>query len=271
MYDVMPMVHPLSITASYAFFPLTEAELKTLQSELKTFGSTQGMKGLVLLAPEGINSTVCGTADVIAEWKEHLRGLKSDIVFKDSSAPREVFKKWSVKIKPELITFKQKNAAPSGRHRHLTPREWKHMLEREDVVVIDTRNTYESNIGKFKNALTPAIDNFQEFPAAMKAASIPKDKTVMMYCTGGIRCEKAIFSMEEQGYQNVYQLEGGILAYLEQFPEDAFEGECFVFDERVAVDQNLQPSSTYKLCSECGDPATSSTCTRCASITHSSR
>ena len=265
------MPHPLSITASYAFFPLTEAELKTLRDELKNFGAARGMKGLVLLAPEGINSTVCGDAPAIAEWKEHLRRLKSDIVFKDSSAPREVFKKWAVKIKAELITFKQQGVAPTGHHKHLTPGEWKQMLEREDVVVIDTRNTYESNIGKFKNALTPAIDNFQEFPAAVRAASIPKDKTVMMYCTGGIRCEKAIFSMEAQGYQNVYQLEGGILAYLEQFPEDAFEGECFVFDERVAVDQQLQPSSTYKLCSECGDPTMSQTCTRCASITHSSR
>jgi UPF0176 protein len=245
---------PVRITASYAFFALTAEELEALHAELIVFGTAREMKGLVLLAPEGINSTVCGTDSAITEWKERMRALHADIMFKDSTAPHAVFGKWSVKIKPELITFKQEGVKPAGKHKHLAPSEWKRMMARDDVVILDTRNTYETAIGKFRGAVDPRIRHFSEFPEAVHAAAIPKDKTVLMYCTGGIRCEKAVLSLEQQGYENVYQLEGGILAYLEHFPNDAFEGECFVFDERVAVDQHLQPSATYCLCSDCGDP-----------------
>ncbi|NOS67767.1 MAG: hypothetical protein HOO67_05390 [Candidatus Peribacteraceae bacterium] len=254
----------LAITSSYAFLPFTEEQLVTLQKELKALGTERGMNGLVLLAPEGINSTVCGTPETIADWKEGLRMLKSDILFKDSFAEQPIFRRWSVKIKPELITFKQPGIAPAGKHKHLSPQEWKQMMEREDVVVVDARNGYEVGLGKFRSAVDPQLKHFQDFPEAIKSASIPKEKTVMLYCTGGIRCEKAVPAMEAQGYSNVYQLEGGILAYLEQYPDDAFEGECFVFDHRVAVDQHLQPSKTYHLCSECGDPARSVVCGGCA-------
>lgn len=251
----------LAITSSYAFLPFSQQQLITLQQELKPLGNERGMNGLVLLAPEGINSTVCGTPEVIADWKEGMRALKSDILFKDSTAEQPIFRRWSVKIKSELITFKQPGIVPGGRH--LTPQEWKQMMERDDVVLVDARNGFEVGLGKFRNALDPQLKHFQDFPVAIQAAAIPKDKTVMLYCTGGIRCEKALPAMEAQGYTNVYQLEGGILAYLEQFPHDAFEGECFVFDHRVAVDQHLQPSKTYHLCSECGDPVASVTCERC--------
>src|SRR3989344_7312793 len=258
------MMHKVSITASYAFFPFTESALPSLQSELTLFGAEHDMKGLVLLAPEGINSTVCGTAEAIAEWKKKMRELKSDILFKDSSAEQAVFRRFSVKIKPELITFKQQISTPTGKHKHLKPQAWKQMMEREDVVLIDTRNDYETAIGTFRNAIVPGIQHFQDFPEAVRAAALPKDKTVMLYCTGGIRCEKAVLSMEEQGYTSVYQLEGGILAYIEQYPDDAFEGECFVFDHRVAVDQQLRPSVVYQLCTECGDPTTSVMCVGCS-------
>lgn len=253
----------VSITASYAFFPLTEAEITALRDELKSFGLEHAMKGLVLVAPEGINSTVCGSPEAIAEWKKRIRALKSDILFKDSSAEAMVFRRWSVKIKPELITLKQQGIKPKGKHNHLTPKAWKQMMERDDVVVIDTRNNYETALGKFRNAVVPSTKHFQDFPEAVREVDIPKEKTVMLYCTGGIRCEKAVLSMEEQGYTNVYQLEGGILAYLEQYPHDAFEGECFVFDHRVAVDQQLRPSEIYQLCEECGDPTASVICAGC--------
>jgi UPF0176 protein len=255
---------PLSITASYAFFPLSAEELSSLQQILKDFGDARGMKGLVLVAPEGINSTVCGSPEAILEWKEKMRSLKSDILFKDSGADRMPFRRWSVKIKPELITYKQAGIAPKGHHHHLSPQAWNTMMERDDVVLVDTRNTFESEMGKFRGAVTPSIKHFQDFPEAVKSANIPKDKTVMLYCTGGIRCEKAVLSMEQQGYENVYQLEGGILAYMEEFPNDAFEGECFVFDHRVAVDQQLRPSTTYRLCLECGEPVKGAACRNCA-------
>lgn len=267
-YTLSTMVYTdtaaIIITASYAFFPLAQEEITALQQELKMFGSDRGMKGLVLIAPEGINSTVCGTADAIAEWKERMRALKCDIVFKDSHADRLVFRRWSVKMKPELITLKQPGIAPVGKHHHLTPQEWKRMMERDDVIIIDTRNGFEVALGKFRHAMDPKIKCFQDFPNAIKAASIPKEKTVMLYCTGGIRCEKAVLTMEAQGYTNVYQLEGGILAYMREYPYDAFEGECFVFDHRVALDQELRPSTTYHLCEKCGDPATMTACENCA-------
>lgn len=126
------------------------------------------------------------------------------------------------------------------------------MLESEDTVLLDTRNSYETAIGKFRGAVDPGIEAFHEFPGFIQKAGLPKNKTVMMYCTGGIRCEKALLEMEKQGYEHVYQLEGGILAYLEQFPDKNFEGECFVFDHRVAVDQHLRPSTVYGLCPHCG-------------------
>lgn len=252
------------ITASYAFFPLAEGELAALQEELQLFGKTHAMKGLVLLAPEGINSTVCGTAEAIAAWKQRMRALKGNILFKDSRAERAIFQRWSVKVKPELITFKQQGIAPAGKHNHLAPSAWKKMMERDDVVLLDTRNSYETAIGKFRGAVDPRMKNFQELPDAVRAAAIPKHKTVMLYCTGGIRCEKAVLCMEQQGYKNVYQLEGGILAYMEQYPHDAFEGECFVFDERVAVDQELRPSATYQLCAACGNPAMGVACVGCS-------
>jgi len=254
----------LSITSSYTFIPIAGDALPSLREELLTFGRERTMQGLVLLAPEGINSTVCGTAEAIAEWKKRMRRLKNDIHFKDSSAEQAVFRRFSVKIKPELITFKQQISTPTGKHNHLTPQAWKQMMEREDVVLIDTRNDYETAIGTFRNAIVPGIQHFQDFPEAVRAAALPKDKTVMLYCTGGIRCEKAVLSMEEQGYTSVYQLEGGILAYIEQYPHDAFEGECFVFDRRVAVDQQLRPSVVFTFCTKCGDPTASAVCAGCS-------
>ena len=210
------------------------------------------MTGLVLIAEEGLNATVAGSADAIAAWKRHVEGLCGTTAFKDSMSDASVFSRWSVKIKPEIVALKQDDVAPSGPHNHLSPEAFHAMLERDDVVVLDTRNTYETAIGKFRGAVDPGIAAFHEFPAFVQQASIPKEKTVLMYCTGGIRCEKALLEMEKQGFEHVYQLEGGILAYLEKFPNAKFEGECFVFDHRVAVDQHLQPSTTYGLCPHCG-------------------
>jgi UPF0176 protein len=173
-------------------------------------------------------------------------------VFQDSKAGAQVFKRWSVQMRSEIVNLQLPDAKPA-QDTHLTPEEWHAMLQ-EDVMVLDTRNTYETNVGTFKNAVDPKLKNFQEFPEYVRSAGIPKQKKVLMYCTGGIRCEKAIHAMRAQGYEHVYQLEGGILAYLKQFPNAAFEGECFVFDHRVAVDQELKPSARYALCPHCGDP-----------------
>jgi UPF0176 protein len=192
-----------------------------------------------------------------------MRTLHPEIVFKDSHAEKPIYRRWSVKLKPEIVLLKQKGIHPQGKHRHLSPVEWDAMLKQDDVVVLDARNDYEVALGKFSGAIDPKIKKFHQFPAFLKKADLPKEKTVLMYCTGGIRCEKALLAMEAEGFSNVYQLEGGILAYLEKFPHQAFEGECFVFDKRVAVDQNLRPSTVYRLCSGCGDPAREKVCEQC--------
>lgn len=248
------MSTPCSITAFYAFLPFSQEQLRAIQAELKQFGATHNMRGLVLLAPEGINGTVSGSNEVITQWKEHLTERFGKIVFKDSSAEHQVFRRFFVKIKPEIVCIKDEKIQPQGSRKHLSPEEFHRALQEEDVVVLDTRNDYEVAIGKFDGAIDPNIKRFHEFPAYVAQSGIPKDKKVLMYCTGGIRCEKALIAMEQQGYEHVYQLEGGILAYLQKFPEGKFQGECFVFDHRVAVDQHLQPSSVYQLCPHCGDP-----------------
>lgn len=244
----------LSITASYAFVPIETSRLEELRREITAFGAEREMKGLVLLASEGINSTVLGNTQAIAEWKELMAKTFGPMEFKDSEADRQVFRRWSVKIKPEIVGLKDPRVRPQGKHRHLSPEEWHAMLAEEDVVIVDARNSFEYAVGKFRNAIDPGTRAFHEFPAAVAKAAIPKDKKVLMYCTGGIRCEKALIAMEAQGYENIYQLDGGILGYLEKFPEGKFEGECFVFDHRVAVDGTLRPSKVFGLCPHCGDP-----------------
>ncbi len=259
-------MHQVTITAGYAFTHIPAENLPALQGELRAFGNERGMKGLILIATEGVNSTVCGTPEAIAEWKDRLKALAPHMEFKDSTAEGLVFKRWSVKIKPEIVAIKKDSIRAHGKHRHVSPAEWNALLQKGDAVVIDTRNDYEVQIGKFTGAVDPNIKHFSQFPEYVKSAGIPKDKTVMLYCTGGIRCEKAIYAMEEQGYTNVVQLDGGILNYLKEFPHGAFEGECFVFDHRVAVDGHLQPSKTYVLCDGCGNPSTTNVCTTCACI-----
>lgn len=245
---------PLSITACYAFVPLEEEKLQMLREELMIFGKQRSMRGLTLVATEGINATVSGSAEAIAAWKNLLTEKCGAITFKDSAVNKEVFKRWSVKIKPEIVGLRNPGIRPSGKHQHVSPEKWHAMLEQEDVVLLDARNSYECGIGKFPGAIDPGTRAFHEFPASVQKAKLPKDKKILLYCTGGIRCEKALLEMESQGYTDVCQLDGGILAYLEKFPDGKFEGECFVFDHRVAVDRNLQPSRIYDLCPHCGDP-----------------
>lgn len=254
----------IHITAFYTFVPLPEDQLPRLREELLAYGTARDMHGLTLLATEGVNGTVCGSKQAIDEWKVELTNRFGKIVFKNSTAERVVFRRWSVKIKPEIVGLKRTDIRPAGKHRHLTPEEWQEMLTKEDVVLLDARNDYEVAIGTFKNAVNPNIESFQEFPDFAKKSDLPKSKKVLMFCTGGIRCEKALLAMEEQGFEDVYQLEGGILAYLEKFPHKNFEGECFVFDQRTAVNQELKPSEIYCICPHCGQPGdTEITCERC--------
>lgn len=245
------------VTTFYKFFPIDQETLSIYQTSIFEKGDKLGIKGLLLLGTEGVNSTLSGDPEKLEEMKNFLKTTleQPDLFFKDSWAPKNPFKRYKIKIRKEIVTLGTPDLVPEkDKNNHLPPEKWHQMLQQEDVVVIDTRNHYETEIGKFKQAIDPNISDFQEFPEYLEKANIDKDKNIMIYCTGGIRCEKAILDMNRKGYKNVYQLEGGILNYMQHYPEGDFEGECFVFDHRVSVDGNLKPSKTYSLCPHCGNP-----------------
>lgn len=258
------------VAAFYKFALLdTEriAEIRDLLVALAAPGAAQStappedLRGLVLLGSEGINGTIAGSDDRIGQFQRALTALPEfgDIVFKESRAAKNPFRRYKIDLRKELITQRSEveTTALPVKNNHLSPAEWQALLDEspDDVVLVDTRNRYETQLGKFRGAFDPQIDAFSQFTKVAEAGVIPRDKKVLMYCTGGIRCEKAIGDMQRAGYPEVYQLEGGILKYLEEFPNRNFDGECFVFDHRVAVDQDLQPSKQFGLCPHCGNPA----------------
>lgn len=209
---------------------------------LEELATKTNSRGLIIIGPEGFNATICSkTAESFENFKQGVRDYfkTPDLFFKDSSSNISPFRRFKVKIRPEIVTLGDTSLVPyemDGKNHHLTPEEWNHVMKNEDHVIIDTRNWYETKIGTFKGAINPMTDKFTEFPKFLESRNIPKDKKVLIFCTGGIRCEKGILEVQKQGYKNVYQLYGGILNYLQKSPNDQFEGECFVFDHRVAVD-----------------------------------
>lgn len=259
----------IQICAFYTFKPFSAHEVRQLKLELEQMAEVQGVRGLVLLGHEGINFTVSGPPTGIEAFKAWLttRIQLSEPQFKDSFASKHPFHVFRVKVRKEIVTIGRPDLVPAGACNHIAPREWDEKLKSGKAVCIDTRNDYEVEIGKFKNAIDFNIKEFHEFPQRMKDSGISKDSEVLIYCTGGIRCEKAMLELKEQGYKRVYQLDGGILNYLKQFPREEFEGECFVFDYRVAVDQDLGASKQYKLCAHCGQPSTTTVdCSLCHSV-----
>jgi UPF0176 protein len=196
-----------------------------------------GLKGRVLIAMEGINGTLAGPSAAIAEYSNALRRDTrfNDITFKRSAGDAGTFPKLVVKVRKEIVTLNAGELRPD-RHNQLTPSAWKQMLERDpDAVVLDVRNRYESDAGKFEGAVVCDIEHFRELPAYLDRLESLKDKRVMMYCTGGIRCEKASALFRQRGFQHVYQLHGGIVTYQEEFGNEHWLGECFVFDQRMTV------------------------------------
>lgn len=257
------------VAAFYKFLVLENPE--QVQKDLETKADELNVKGLVILGREGFNSTcAASTSESFDAWKQFIRDYFKgpEIFFKDSTSAKPPFRRFKVKIREEIVTTGiPEMMPPEGKNQHLTPEEWNKVLKEEtDYVMIDTRNWYEYKIGTFKGALNPDIEKFTEFPQYIESQGIPKDKKMLIFCTGGIRCEKGILELQKQGYDNVYQLEGGILNYIKEKPNDQFDGECFVFDHRVALDQNLQPSTKYGLCPHCGQPSEIKiTCARCDS------
>lgn len=205
-----------------------------------------GLKGRILIAAEGLNGTLAGPAPAIDRYVEALRADErfSDIEIKLGRGDAETFPKLVVKLRAEIVTLKAGENLPADQHNHLSPAEWKQLIEHDpSVVLLDVRNRYESAAGKFENAVTCEIEHFRELPAYVDQLAHLRERKVLMYCTGGVRCEKASALLRSRGFADVLQLHGGILSYQEQFGNEHWLGECFVFDQRmtVRIDEALSP------------------------------
>lgn len=247
------------IVSFYRFVPLSEQKINEILLRLNAFSEEISLAGLLIIAPEGLNGTLATPKGKIEILTNYLINeiTDGDWRFKFSFAEFSPYKRFSLKLREEIVTSGYPEHFPEEKDSsHLSPKEWHEALKKEkEYFLIDVRNDYEVELGTFKNAINPKTKDFKEFPQFVEESNLPKDKPIYMCCTGGIRCEKAYLEMKERGYEKVYQLDGGILTYLEQYPVGLFEGECFVFDDRVALDKNLYPSQKYALCPHCGDPA----------------
>ncbi|CAM3954490.1 rhodanese-related sulfurtransferase [Shewanella aquimarina] len=247
------------VCALYKFVSLPDFE--ALQQPLLKEMEALGIKGTLLLASEGINGTVAGSQagiDSLLAWLDGQPGL-DNIVHKLSFDDEMPFYRTKVKLKKEIVTMGVEGIDPRKVvGTYVKPKDWNKLISDPEVLLIDTRNDYEVNIGTFKNAVDPKTATFREFPEYVKQNLDPKQhKKVAMFCTGGIRCEKSTAYLKEQGFDEVYHLEGGVLKYLEEVqPEESlWEGECFVFDNRVAVNHQLEKGQ-YDQCNACRLPIT---------------
>ncbi len=247
----MESVLQYKIAAFYKFLDLRGRDLPLLRSDIGKAMRDREVVGTVILADEGVNSTVCGCPGGLDGFVEQLsKLLASKIEAKYSYAETPPFRKIDVKIKPEIVTLKREVDIELGKGTHVPPSEWNEIISDPEVVVLDTRNDYEFKTGTFERAINPGTEKFSELPEYVAANLDPeKHKKIAMFCTGGIRCEKFAPYMRSLGFENVYQLEGGILKYLEEVPtnEQRWSGECYVFDTRVTVDNTLNPGDSSDL------------------------
>ncbi|PIG93376.1 rhodanese-related sulfurtransferase [Gloeocapsopsis sp. IPPAS B-1203] len=245
------------VATFYKFVSLPDAA--EIQEPLLSYCLAHHVKGTILLAPEGINGTIAATRDRIDAVLAFLCADPrfTDLEYKESTADSPPFERMKVRLKKEIVTLGVPEVDPNEQAgTYISPQEWNALISDPEVTVIDTRNDYEVDIGSFKGAQNPQTRSFREFPEYVNQNLDPsKHKKVAMFCTGGIRCEKASSFLLTQGFAEVYHLKGGILKYLEEVPaaESLWEGECFVFDERVAVVHDLE-LGTHDMCRSCGHP-----------------
>lgn len=247
------------VCALYKFVTLDNHE--ALKQPLLNFMLEREIRGTLLLAKEGINGTVAGsrvTIDALLDYL-HQDSRLVPISYKESYTDTPPFMRTRVKLKNEIVTMGVEGIDPKQVvGTYVKPTQWNQLISEPDVLLIDTRNDYEVQVGTFKNAVNPNTESFREFPDYVKSQLDPsKHKKVAMFCTGGIRCEKSTAFLKEQGFDEVYHLEGGILKYLEEVPEQdsLWEGECFVFDDRVTVNHQLEKGD-YDQCHACRLPIT---------------
>jgi len=247
----------LIVTALYHFTRFDDPD--ALRSGLRKICEDGGVRGTLLLAPEGINGTIAGPRAGIDAVLTAIRGLPgcADLEWKESEAAEMPFAKLKVRLKREIVTMHQPQVDPMAAVGHyIEPSRWNELISAEDVAVIDTRNDYEVEIGTFQGAIDPLTKSFGEFPAWWEENKDRfHNKRIAMFCTGGIRCEKSTNYLLGQGVDDVYHLKGGILKYLEDIPqsESLWDGQCFVFDKRVSVGHGLKQGE-YDLCHACRRP-----------------
>ena len=248
----------MKVASFYRFLDLNEP--RVFCDELLEYCNKRGLLGTILVASEGFNGSITGSEEDIASafrWIENKLNLEQPVEARWNDVTEAPFRRMRVRLKKEIVTLGRPDILP---HRktgiHVPASEWNRLIDDPDVLVIDTRNSYECEVGTFPRAIDPETDSFREFPAfAKRLAETSRDRPLAMFCTGGIRCEKATALMLELGFEEVYHLQGGILKYLEETPEaeNRWDGECFVFDTRVAVDRDLAEGG-YVQCHACRRP-----------------
>ena len=250
-----------SVISFYCFTHIKKKYLDDLRNTLLTY-EKEGLTGLIIIAEEGINGTICGGDQIIKNTIQIIKKFlkNQELNEKLSFSKSSVFKKLKIKIKSEIVTMGISNFNPSKSGTYVSALEWNKLLKDKKTLVIDTRNHYEVSLGSFNNSINPKTKNFREFPKWVekyfdKYVNEKQIDNIAMFCTGGIRCEKATSLLTEKGFKNIYHLKGGILKYLEIIPpkDNLYEGECYVFDERVALNNHLKKGS-YTICHACGMP-----------------
>ena len=254
-----PCSQNVVVCALYKFVRLDDYQ--QLQQPLIRLMEANRVRGTLLLATEGINGTVAGSRkgiDRLLDWLQQDERL-SPLEYKESKTDTRPFKRTRVKLKKEIVTMGVEDIDPRRTvGTYVEPEDWDKLITDPEVMLVDTRNDYEIQVGTFKSAVNPNTDTFRQFPGYVKKHLNPKKhKKIAMFCTGGIRCEKSTAYLKEQGFDEVYHLKGGILKYLEKVPENqsSWQGECFVFDDRVTVNHQLE-SGRYDQCHACRLPIT---------------
>lgn len=245
----------------YRFSPVTSEQVENLQARLEETGAQQGTRGSILLSEEGCNGTIAGLPEAVEAIFAILRADFPGLTGQDSWNEGLPFARWKVLRKEQIVAARDLDLTP--RHNYndqVGAEEWDRVrarVARGEAQMLDVRNDYEVSIGTFPEARDPGTATFKEFSDFLDrevGKSLDPELPTAIFCTGGIRCEKARVDLERRGFGKILQLQGGILGYLKEKPDGGFQGECFVFDERVALDNRLRPSQTYARCPGCGDP-----------------
>ncbi|MBN8817180.1 MAG: rhodanese-related sulfurtransferase [Sphingomonas sp.] len=264
---------PIHVAAFYRFAPI--ADPQALAQALRAQGAADGLVGSIILAREGLNGTIAGTGEAVDALLARLRAEPgcAELTARRHRTAQLPFARWKIKVKPEIVTMGVAGIDPTREvGTHVPPAQWNALISDPDTILIDTRNDYEVAIGTFEGAIDPQTARFGDFPAWFDAQAEQwraegRTPRIAMFCTGGIRCEKSTAFVRARGFDDVYHLQGGILAYLAEIEEDRslWRGECFVFDERVSLTHGEREGASV-ICPDCGQPRASSAarCPQCA-------